>query len=205
MKPSGNQASKKIIEWRSKSVHISSGNFFAVKSKRTYIAIDFGGANIITEYVHLIDCCSPTRIKPTKFVSDERPTQKYQVNNFRLKRGTSPLHRLHPLHRLRRPHLLLLARRRVTIDSIFRTTYFHLDLAASNNKAKCSSSESQLFVYFCYTRIFGDCAITILQQIHSTLGALPLLHYHKYIRLLGEFLFFGSGYISFGSVDLLSA
>jgi hypothetical protein len=66
----GKSSFKKIIEWRSKSVHISSGNFFAVKSKGTYIAIDFGGANIVIEYVHLIDCCSPTRIKPTKLVSD---------------------------------------------------------------------------------------------------------------------------------------
>jgi hypothetical protein len=79
MKPSGKSSFKKIIEWRSKSVQISSGNFFAVESKGTYIAINFGGANIVVDYVHLIDCWSLTWIKPTKFVSDEHPTEKYQM------------------------------------------------------------------------------------------------------------------------------
>jgi hypothetical protein len=43
-----------------------------------------------------------------------------------------------------------------------------------------------------------------LLSSHPTLGAAPLLRYHKYIRLLGEFIFFGSGYIFSGSVELFS-
>jgi hypothetical protein len=43
-----------------------------------------------------------------------------------------------------------------------------------------------------------------LQQINPTLGAAPLLHYHKYTRVLGEHIFFGSGYIFFGSMELFS-
>ena len=56
------------------------------------------------------------------------------------------------------------------VDSIFRTTYFHLDLAASNNKAKCSSSNSQLLFTF---------------AIPKYSGALPLQYYSKYTQHWG--------------------
>jgi hypothetical protein len=46
------------------------------------------------------------------------------------------------------------------------------------------------------TRILGCCTITLLEQIHSTLGAVPLLRYRKYIQLLGEFLFFSLAELS---------
>jgi hypothetical protein len=62
-----------------------------------------------------------------------------------------------------------------------------------------------IIIYFRHTRILGGCAIALLQQIHPNTGAAPLLRYHKYTWLLGEFLFFGSGYIFFGSMKLFSS
>jgi hypothetical protein len=48
----------------------------------------------------------------------------------------------------------------------------------------------------------GGCAIAILQQIHPTLGAVPLYRYREYTN---GFVFFGSGYIFFGLVDSFSS
>jgi hypothetical protein len=99
------------------------------------------------------------------------------------------------------------------IDSVCRTTYFHVNSSTSNNKAKCS--------------LFQELIIYLLSP-HPTLEVVLLHRYRKYIRLLGEFIvfgsvdissptqwiyflrltgfiFFGSGYIFLGSVDLLSS
>lgn len=63
------------------------------------------------------------------------------------------------------------------IDCVYRTTCFHVGSAAADKKAKCSSSKSQLFIYFRHTRTLGGCAFTSLQQIHPNTRGLPSKQY----------------------------
>jgi hypothetical protein len=114
----------------------------------------------------------------------------------------SLFHRLRPLHRL---YPLLPARRRTSTDCVRGTTCVHIGSIAPDKKSKCFSFKIQLFIYFRHTRILGGCAITLLQQIHPNTGGCTITSYHKYTRLLGEFIFFGSGFIFFGSVDISSS
>jgi hypothetical protein len=78
-------------------------------------------------------------------------------------------------------------------------TSFHVGFSTADKKAKCPFFQYSIIIYFHHTRIPVGCAIAILQQIHPILGAVPLHHYRKYTN---GFIFFGSRYISFGSVDL---
>ena len=111
---------------------------------------------------------------------------------------------LRPPPRLRSLHRLLPARCRATSSNV-SATWLAFTSTPPHPTKKLSVPLPRINKYTFATWILGGWAIAILQQIHPTLGAVPLLCYHKYTRLLGEFLFIASGYISFGSVDLFSA
>jgi hypothetical protein len=81
---------------------------------------------------------------------------------------------------------------------------FYVGSAVANNKAKCFLFKSQLLFTFATPEYLGAAPLHIKAKLPNT-GAVPLLCYHKYTRLLGGFIFFGSGYIFFGSVDLFSS
>jgi hypothetical protein len=93
------------------------------------------------------------------------------------------------------------------LQSTMSTAWHHYmsGSAAPDNKAKCFSFKSSLSFTFVTPKYSGAALLHLYNKIHPTFWAVSLLRYRKYTRLLGEFLFFGSGYISFCSVDLFSA
>jgi hypothetical protein len=133
------------------------------------------------------------------------PTHHHGINTLGGSCVTDLSDRLRPLYELYRPHLLLSITCRASTYCVQGTNCIHIGFAAPDKKLSfLFTPRFHCLFTFATPKYSGATSLHYYSKFTQTLGVAPLLRYHKYIQLLGEFLFLGFGFILFGSVDLFS-